>query len=516
MSFKIPSQDETRAFIVELGKALFPTANYGSRQSFHGRRATYFAGGVTELHAHVSSALLDAHPATAGDGPPINSWGDAMEVPRKGATPARKAAAGRVRGTGGSTAAGGTQLRHEASGLIFEIENGITIPGAPGVDGFIDADIVASESSGSVGSQTRLSAGEVLAFIGVTPTGLQSAVVLQLDLDEDGFDAEPFGGYRARVLADFGQPTSGGNQADFVGWALASLPTITSAFCYPERAGRGTVDVAVFYNGSGAARAVTQTDRDAVAAYIKTVAPFQIGGRNSGLRILVTIPDPRPVEILIDTDGRSAFAFDWDDSSHPTVLSWQPGGVTNKLRFAAALPTSLRAGHRLILVGVATVQDGRQFTIESIAGSDAVILAETPAVAPAATDKIFSGGPVVDPIRNAISAHLDGQIVYAGRGLTPLPASTAESSGTSIVGLDILAEGVGPANPAGFYNSTDGPSWSGAILLASLFAIARYQAGVRNVVIVTPSIDYEALDDPFPNSAQIHYVTPGAVVIRSA
>ncbi len=518
MPFKIPSMDETRDFVVALGKSLFAFANLGSRRSWHGRRATYLAGAVTQLHAHGDSAQRDAHPLTAGDGPPIAAWGEAVGVPRKGATPARKSAAGRVLGTGTTSVPVGAQLRHEESGLIFEIQNSAAIPGAVGVDGFVDADIVASESAGSVGSVTRLSAGEVLHFLS-TPPGLQSTVVLQLTLDEDGFDQEGFGGYRGRVLAAFSQPTAGGTPADFVRWALASLNTIASAFPYSNRAGRGTTDVVVFYNGSGSARSVTAPDRATVLAYIQTQAPFQIAGPNlSGeapLRILTTIADPRPIEILIDTDGRAAFSFDWDDNSNPTVAAWQPGGVKNKLQFSAALPATLRAGHRLILVGVATAQDGREYTIDSIAGSNSVILVETPPIAPAATDKIYSGGPVVTPIRNAIVAHLDGQIVYAGRGLTPLPAATAESQGVSIVNLDVLAEGVGPSNPAGKYNSPAGPAWSGGVLRAALFSIAKYQQGVRNVTITTPAADFEALDDPFPNDGQIHYVTPGPVVVRS-
>lgn len=518
MPFKIPSMDETRDFIVALGKALFPFANLGSRRSWHGRKATYLAGAVTQLHAHADSAQRDAHPLTAGDGPPIAAWGDAENVPRKGATPARRSASGRVRGTGGTPVTSGLQLRHESSGLIFEIENSAAIPGAPGVDGFIDCDIVASKDAGSVGSVTDLSAGETLNFLS-TPPGLQSSVVLQLDL-ENGFDNEGFGSYRARVLAALSQPTAGGNAADFVKWALASLNTIAAAFPYSNRAGRGTADVVVFYQGSGASRAVSGPDRASVLAYIQTQAPFQVAGPNLGgiapLRILTTVPDPQNVEILIETDGQSANAFDWDDSSHPTVLAWQPGGITNKLQFAAALPTTLRAGHRLILVAVATAQDGREYTIDSIAGSDSVILVETPPIAPAATDKIYSGGPVVTPIRDAVVAHIDGEIVYAGRGLTPLPASTAESQGVSIVNLDVLAEGVGSANPGGKYNTPDGPTWSGGILRASLFSIAKYKQGVRNVTINTPASDYEALDDPFPNDSQIHYVVPNAVVIRRA
>lgn len=514
MPFRIPSLSETRDLIVALGRALFPTLDFSSRRSYHGRRSTYLAAAVTQIHAHVDGVARDAHPLTAGDGQPINNWGDATGVARKAATPARKAAAGRVRGAATSTAAIGSLLRHDATGLLFELASAVTIPGIiSDPDSFVDADIVASEINGSVGSQTRLDAGEVLNFVS-TPSGIQTAVVLQLALDEDGFDSEQFGSYRARVLSTFSQAPSGGNQADFVKWTLAALNTVTAAFAYPNRAGRGTIDVVGFYNGSGTARSLTALDRDAVKAYIQTQAPFQISGDGGGLRVLSTVADPRNIEITLEPNGQAAFLFDWDDAGPPTVLTWN--GTDRKLQFAAALPASLRAGHRLTFGAVASAQDGTEYKIESIFSSDTVVLEKVPPVAPVATDKIYSGGPLVTPVRDAIVAHLNGEIVYAGRGLTPIPASVAASTGISIVGLDILAEGVGPANPAGLYNSPNGPSWSGAVIRAVLFKIATYKAGVRNATIVTPASDYEATDDAFPNDAQIHYVTPGAVLIRRA
>ena len=514
MSFKIPSLDETRDFIVALGKALFPSQAFDALRSYHGRRSTYIAGAVTQLHAHVDSVARDAHPLTAGDGKPINDWCDATGVVPKTATPARKAAAGRVRGSPTSTAVIGDLLRHEESGLLFELASNVTIPGIiTDPDSFVDANIVASEANGSVGSQTRLAAGSVLNFVS-TPAGIQTAVVLQLDLDEDGFDAEQFGSKRARMLATFSQAPSGGNQSDFVKWALASLNTVAAAFAYPNRAGRGTIDVVGFYNGTGTARSLSVDDRGTVKEYIQTQAPFQVAGEGGGLRVLETVADPQDVEILIEPNGQAAFAFDWDDSDGPEVLDWD--SATRELQFDIDLPASLRAGHRLCFGGVASAQDGREFRIESIFSSDTVILEKAPAVDPVATDKIYSGGPLVTPIRDAIVAHLNGEIVYAGRGLTPIPASVAEDKQISIVGLDILAEGIGPANPAGIYNSTNGPQWSGAIILAQLFGIAKYKAGVRNVTIVTPASDYEAEDDAFPNDDQIHYITPASVLIRRA
>lgn len=517
MPFKVPSLSESRDFIVALGKALFPGLAFGSRRSYHGRRSTYLAGAVTQLHAHVDSVGRDAHPLTAGPGAPIRAWGNATGVLEKTATPARKAAAGRVRGAATSTAAIGDQLKDEASGLIFELASNVTIPGVLGdPDGFVDADIVASEASGSVGSQTRLNAGTVLKFL-ATPAGIQDLVVLQKDLDEDGFDAEQFGSYRSRVLETFSGARSGGSQADFVKWALAAINTVTQAFAYPNRAGRGTIDVVGFYNGTGTARSLSVDDAAAVKAYIQTQAPFHVSGTGGGLRVLTTVADPQSIEITLAPNGQAAFAKDWDDTGPPTVHAGFVWDATNRqLRFSAALPASLRAGHRLVLVGVASVQDGREYVIESIFSSDTVVLEVAPVNAPLPTDKLYSGGPLVTPVRDAIVAHLNGEIVYAGRGLTPVPASVAASTGLSIVGLDVLAEGVGPANPAGLYSSANGPSWSGAIIRAVLFKIATYKAGVRNATVIAPASDYEAVDDAFPLDDQIHYVTPGAVVVRYA
>lgn len=510
MPFKIPSLSDTRDFVVALGKALFPNSNFGSRRSWHGRKATYFAAGITQIHAHVDSAQRDLHPLTAGEGKPINDWGTTVGVAAKTATPARKATAGRVRGSATSVAASGEQLRHEASGLIFALSSTATIPGIVGdPDGFVDADIVGVD----VGSQTRLAAGETLVFLATIP-GIQTNVVLQKDLDEDGFDAEQFGSYRSRVLATFSQSPSGGNQSDFVKWTLASLNTIATAFAYPERAGRGTIDLVGFYSASGTARTISVDDAAAILAYIRTqtTAPFQITGTGGGLRVLTTIADPQDVEVLLSANGQAAFAFSWDDTGPPTVSAWT--SATRELTFSAALPGSLRAGHSLILVGVASSQDGREFKIESISGSNKVILEEAPENDPVATDQIYSGGPLVKPVRDSIIAHLNGETVYAGRGLTPIPASQTTADGISIVGLDILAEGLGSANPGGIYNGANGPTWTGGIIRNTLAKIAMYKAGVRNATIVTPAADYEAVDDAFPNDAQIHYVTPAAVVVR--
>lgn len=517
MPFDLPSLADTRVLVVALGRSLFPNLNFGSTLSYHGKWATFLSGTVTQLHFHVDTVQSDVHPMTAGPGRPIEDWCSAFGVPIKSATPARKSAAGRVRGAAAATVNSGTQLRHPQTGLIFKIGNPttITIPGVAGVDpdSFVDADIVGVD----LGSQTRLKAGQTLNFL-ATITDIESEVVLQKDLDEDGFDREQFGSQRGRLLQTMSSTPSGGNQGDFVRWAKESLASVSTAFAYPNRNGRGTIDVVAFYAATGTSRSLSAQDREAVLEYLKTKAPFQVSGEGGGLRVIETIADPQKVELLISTTGVLAFAFDWQGSA--VVLDYDV--ATRALQFTAPLPASLRAGHRLILVGVGSgsgvnAQDGREYRIEAISGADTVILEKQPPTPPEEDDLIFPGGPLVAPIRDSIVAHLSGEIVYAGRGQVPVPESKAAPTvptGPSIIGLDVLADGIGSSNPNGQYNDT--LSWSGAITRATLFKIATYKAGVQNLTITSPVADYEPLDDAFPDSDQIHYVTPSVVIVRSA
>lgn len=497
MPFKVPSLVEMRDLLRAVGRHLFPDRNYGSLYSYHSKRATFVAAAVTQIHAHVDTVQKDVMPNTAADDGPIDDWGEIKGIERKGATPARKAAAGRVRGANGTAVPVDQELVHPASGLRYKIATGTTVPSAL----FVDADIVAIDT----GAQTRLLAGEVLEFVSV-PVGLETEVVLQKDLDEDGTDREQFGAYRRRVLASFSDETSGGSQSDYVKWAL-EVEGVAYAFAYANRAGLGTVDVVGLHSGSGAARHLNSGEREELLAYLKTKAPASVAGTPGALRVLETVSDEQDVEIVLTPNGQAANAFDWTGGAL-TVLLWT--AATRTLQFTADRPASMKAGHRLSFKGAVTAQDGREFKIEALSGTDSVILETAPTVAPANLDLVYSGGPLVTPIRNAIVGHMNGEIVYAGAGSVPLPESAIEST----VGLEVLAEGIGPANPDGKYNG--GVVWIGGLIEAVLAAIAMSKAGVRNVEIVAPAADYEATDDAFPNDAQIHLIVPGSVLVRGA
>lgn len=496
LAFQIPTFAQAREFLSSLGKALFPDRNYANAKSYHSRRAAFLAGAQSQLHAHIAKVQDDVMVDSASDDGPIDRWGaKVLGIPRKLATPARGSAVGRVRGVAATAVPFEEELIHEASGLLYKVAAAATVNGA----GYIDVDIVAI----STGSRTKLDARQTLNFTS-TPVGLETSVVLQAAIDDDGQDDEPFGAYRARVLAAFSEPTAGGSQSDYVAWMLA-LTGVSRAYAYGGRAGLGTVDLVGLHMGSGADRELDPTEKATLLAAVREKAPIQVSGSNSvgdgPLRNLDVVIEEVDVELTLESTGESAFAPNWTGSA--TILLWTVG--TKTLKFTAARPATMKAGHTLVIKGVASNQDGREFTIEALDGADSVILEEVPDVAPAPTDIAYSGGPLTTPIRDAIVAHMNGETVYAGRNRVPLPESTIDST----VGLEVLAEGIGPANPGNAYGT-----WQGGLLLKVLGQIIQYKRGVRNHSIVAPVADVEATDYAFPDDDQIGLIAPGSVLVR--
>lgn len=496
--FPVPSLSEFRDTVVAVFRSFFPDRNIASKRSVHGRRASVLAAVGTTLHRHVDSVGKEVLPTTAPDGGPIQEWGKPYSVVPKGATGARKAAALRIYGIAAATIDDGEELVHPESQLRFRTVGAYVIPGVAPF--YVDADVEAT----STGSATRLTKDSTLEFL-VTPANIETQATLVKDLDEDGTDAEQFGPYRQRVLDAMGKPPSGGNQADFEAWALA-IPGISKARVYENRAGLGTTDVAVLHSGTGAARIPSVGTRAAVLAYLKGKAPGQIGGTGGGLRVLTVIADPQPIEIQIQARTDAAYRFDWTGSM--TVSAYNAGTLEVTVT-GGVLPDSLFAGARFVVKGVASAQLGEEMVIKAITAVDKFVLQDIPAVNLAATDVIYSGGPLVTPIRNAILAHLDGEAVFGARGGVPKGEGQLALEDQSIVGLEVIAEGIDTANPGGAFGS-----WTGGIVTDVIRQIAMAKTGVRKTNLVTPAADYEATDYAFPLDAQIGLVTRAAVLVR--
>jgi uncharacterized phage protein gp47/JayE len=497
MPIKLPSLAEAREIIASVFKALFPDRNVGSARSYHGRRITVLGAAVSLLHRQVAGVATDILPTTAPDDGAIDEWGGIYGIERNDPIGASADAAGRVRGLAASTVTIGTELVHPLSQLRFKIASSVVIPGAPL---YLDADIEAIDT----GAATRLAAGEVLEFVGSAPAGIENQVTLVKDL-AGGADAEQFGAYRQRVLDAMGNPPSGGNPADFEAWAL-EVDGIAKARVYRKRAGLGTTDVAVLHAGTGDTRIPSSGTRAAVLAYLKGKAPGQIAGDPGSLRVLEPIADEQDVEMLIQPRNDAAFAFDW--TGDMTVSAYN-AGTREVTVTGGVLPDSLFAGARIVVKGVASAQLGEEMIVESITDVDKFTVQDVPDVALAATDVIYSGGPLVTPIRNALCAHLDGEKVFAARGGVPKGESQLVEDDETTVGLEVIAEGVDTANPDGEYGA-----WTGGIVSDVLRQIAMAKVGVRKTTLVTPAADYEAEDYQFPNDAQIGLVTRGAVLVR--
>jgi uncharacterized phage protein gp47/JayE len=513
VAYKVPTLEQMLAFLLAMFKGQLPDRNVGSRFSPLWKVVKVIAGAATDVNANVDKGFQDAMPDTA-KGAGLDRWIGIYKpggtATRKAATPARKAGAGRVRGTAAATTSIGDQLIHRASGLLFQVNSLGTIPGVAPLQ--VDVDILALDK----GAKTRLAKGEILEYL-AAPAGIQTKVELQKDLDDDGVDAEQDGSARNRLLAAIGSPSSGGNQADYVGWALAQLG-ISQAFAYPNRAGLGTVDVAALHTGVGSARILNAGEMTTLLAALQALAPAQLASTGGALRVLTVIGGGTDaanlgnVEMTVTADGTPAFAFDWDDTTPPVVLAWTAG--TRTLQFNAARPATMQAGHRIVLKGVVSSQDGAPVVIEALVSTDSVILQTIPKrvdgtdAAPAATDIVYAGGPLTDVVRPAIVAHLNGDVLYAAAA-GPLPGAVAAATATSVAQLNVLATGIGTANPAGVYGA-----WVGGLLRANLAKIATYTRGVRNQTVITPAADQEAVDYAFPLDTQIGLLTSGYVLVR--
>lgn len=459
MTFAIPTLDELHGFLVAHLRALLPDIDV-SPTSFPALFERTTAAAVTDAHAHIDGAIADLWPDKSS-GAALDRWGRVLGRPRKGATGARKAGALRVINGDvvSRTAPAGTQLVH-VSGLLFQITASATIAAGD----FADVDIAAIDT----GVATRLPAGEDLQF--VTPiAGLVEIAALQRALDEDGQDQESHGAYRARLLERWANPPLGGAAVDYVTWALASTAAIAAAYCLPNRAGRGTVDVVAFHLGTGTARALTLTERSNLANYLSTRRPT-----GATVRVLETVAQSVDVEVLVQSTGEAAYAWDWEDPpAAPQVSTWT--SATRTLVFNVR-PDSMAAGGRLVIRKVAGTGAGEVLTIESLSGIAGVVLEVAPTVAPVAGDEVFAAGPLTTPVRSAILALLDG---------------------------------IGPANPAAVYGA-----WEGTLRTSAVSGATRAVVGVRDLAVVTPAANVDATDPPVPDDAQINYLVPGRVLVR--
>lgn len=463
MAFDTPTLDETHEFLIALFGNLLANPDT-SQGSFNWLWLKTQAAAVTDNHAHIDATKNDLLPDTAPDDGMLDRWGTIRGVVRTTATPARKSAAYRVFGVPLTVVPALQQLNH-VSGLLFQTANSSIV----GPTGYVDMDIVAI----SVGSATRLNAGELLTF-NATPAGLQGQGQLQLAMDEAGTDTEDPGAYRARIISRFTDPPLGGTQVDYVQWALETAG-LASAYCYPLRQGFGSVDLTALHAGSGTVRVMTAPEVAALQALIDgTLRPVSV----RAFRVLSVTTLALDVELMITPDGQAQNAFDWVDTVPPNVTAWVL--ATRTVTFDAR-PPSMAPGHRITFkVAASPNQGGHERVVESLGpgANDIVLEVDQNGDIPVAGSTVaYSGGPLVQPTRQALIS---------------------------------LFDSLGTANPdAHRYGS-----WEGNYRLGAISRVANAVPGVLDSAPVTPVATVQAADPDYPNDGTIQLLIPGRVIVR--
>lgn len=449
--------DDIHELGIAVYSSLLPDKNVG-RNSDNWARIRATAGLIADLHAHLDANERDRWADTAGEAT-IERIGKTYGVIRKGATPASGENAGKVKGTNGSSWTTNDVLLH-TSGLRFRASVGGTL-GAPG-EALVG--IVAIDT----GPATRLTKGEVLTWE-VTPSGLENEVELQVDLSTGGEDKEEIGAYRTRILNRLAQPAQGGNANDWEQWVVESADYVASGYVWPNRNGRGSVDVAGLRAGSGSVRLLDASERTALLAYVNSKRPV-----TAQARVLEVITQAQNVEVIFEPKRiggavPTQFARDWSPEVQMTVSAWNAG--TRQLTFGQARPASMAVGHRLVIFATS----GVVLEIESLVSTNAVILKDALGQTPASPNNVYPAGPLTDTARNAILA---------------------------------LFDSLGPR--LGSYGQG---TWESTLLVTDLEDASKPE-GVRDATLVTPTVNVEPTAETLANDPQVRLLIPGNVLAR--
>ena len=240
------------------------------------------------------------------------------------------------------------------AGTVCNRSDGVqyaTVATASVVGGNVTATIVAlvAGSNGNLDSGAPLTLATVIW--GVNSDGAASGPIT------GGADLELDPPLQARMLESYGAPPHGGNQSDYVTWAL-EVPGVTRAWCSPVGMGYGTVVVYFMMDVAEAAYGGFPQGTNGVAALESRASP----ATGDQLAVANFIYPLRPVTPVVYAAAPQASPVDF-------IILWSTGTISSaqQAQVAAAL-TALFVAVDSPLATTSLVQSQIDTAISAIAG----------------------------------------------------------------------------------------------------------------------------------------------------
>jgi len=264
MPFVRPSlSDLTQRIKSDLSTRILGTPNV-LRRAVISVIAQVMAGAVHLLYGYVDWLSKQVFPDTA-EAPYLYRIGAWWGIFLKPAT----YNSGGVTFTGapGSVLTAATTVLVRSDGVLFNLSADVTIPAGSGSSVTAAGLIVAQDP----GAAPACDPGTILTLQSPA-AGVSSSVVVDQNGIFGGFDVETDASFRARLLYRIGNPPRGGNDGDYVVWALAYVG-VTRAWPYPLLYGPSTVGLTFVMDNQTSSIAPSSGQLAAFQAYINQLKP---------------------------------------------------------------------------------------------------------------------------------------------------------------------------------------------------------------------------------------------------
>jgi uncharacterized phage protein gp47/JayE len=312
MPYARPTLAQLRASTAANISAALPGTDALLRFSNLGIMGDVQSGLANQHFGYLDWISLQAVPYTATD-EYLEAWGALKGVFRKDAT----SASGTVTftGTPGTLLDAGTQIVR-SDGRTYTAQTTGT------VDTNNSVSVTALDDETGAAGNNLAGVGFALGapIDGIQANGSASTAFT------GGADVEGNEEYRARVLAVYQQPASGGNQADYIRWATA-VPGVTRAWVTPNGMGTGTVVVYVMFDDANAAEGGFPQGTDGVAAD----EPRGVTATGDQLTVADAIYPQQPVTALVYAVSPLADAINF------TITGLTQASSTTRAQIAAAI-----------------------------------------------------------------------------------------------------------------------------------------------------------------------------------